>query len=73
MGLYEVYKFVEKKAVSYMGGEIERRTREFKRTIRDRSDDELRALARKIEEGEYSSNTPYTPILREEMRRRGMI
>ena len=72
MGLYKVYKFIEKDAISYMGGEIERMTREYKRDIRYKSDDEIREIARKIENGEYGS-TPLTPIVREEMRRRGMI
>lgn len=71
MGLYEVYKFIEKAAISYMGGEIERRTREYKREIRYKSDDEIRKIARKIEEGEYSGS-PLIPIVREEMRRRGI-
>lgn len=72
MGLLDVYKFVEKAAMSYMGGEIERMTRDFKRDIQYKSDDEIREIAHKIQNGEYG-NAPVAPIVREEMRRRGMI
>ena len=55
-----------------MGSEIETMVRNYKREIRYKSDDEVREIARKIENGEYP-NTQFTPIVREEMRRRGMI
>lgn len=72
MGLFEVFKFIGDTAVSFMGSEIETMVRNYKREIRYKSDDEIREIARKIENGEYP-NTQFTPIVREEMRRRGMI
>lgn len=69
MGLFE---FIGEAFMSYMGGEIERMTRDFKRDIRYKSDDEIREIAHKIQNGEYG-NAPLAPIVREEMRRRGMI
>ncbi|EOS52175.1 hypothetical protein FMM75_17995 [Lachnospiraceae bacterium MD335] len=72
MGLFEVFKFIGDTAVSFMGSEIETMVRNYKREIRYKSDDEVREIARKIENGEYP-NTQFTPIVREEMRRRGMI
>lgn len=72
MGLFEVFKFIGDTAVSFMGSEIETMVRNYKREIRYKSDGEVREIARKIENGEYP-NTQFTPIVREEMRRRGMI
>ena len=53
MGLFEVFKFIGDTAVSFMGSEIETMVRNYKREIRYKSDDEVREIARKIENGEY--------------------
>ena len=71
MGLFEAYKFVEKAAMSYMGKDIERMKREFKRNVQQKSNDELRKMARNMEQ-EENANPQLMAIVREEMQRRGL-